>query len=712
MTDIERFIQSLGFGKEPVQKLRQFVREVEKREANLSNPGLGIGSHASAFANQQAANQPTALELFLAHELREAGVFDLPQQMPPLKATVLKNSHMAYLAMFDERVSWDAKTAVMRIENALNRAQFAERAMQEGFLLPAATEADFYLFNTRLEKNIAMQLNVLNLETAHQTQNLKGEWDVRYAFASALEEFSLPYRFQGDFRLNLKEGLLGVEIEAMPPEAIATNILREGTTTLSKRSRTEKEQAATDLLAREILMTALVATTLSQEIEEIWIKGIHKDHKNHLCLVSALFSAKDIARLTKDDFVFPLKTLENLGATCQIENAIFTPVTPTFSLNDERLCPPYRKEQPELSSSVLTPEQAKALGAEVVSDLAINEGRARSLIAEKILRNLSDSTQQNVSMILELTRNNVDEKIRKAGEDISEKLIEGELTEANWDVLLEEFQEGDSLSKAVKRAMKAQKDGGGVPFQEIEAELKALDEAHTYDDTDEVVWRTFNSYTDRVLYNRLCEGNRAVKLVPEAYYLAHLLSAVGLLAEKNAEGALLHALRACELNPMDATAHLYASKAYEQLNDLEMAASTMQELLQYAHHPEAIALGYYRLAYLIWHLGDTNQADALYRLSMQFPTPIAGMAQMELLTMESQTNQRPIETDEIKEILSQHSIPLAPTKQVGDILLEAAKASVDAAIFLVAADICALVGVLSSGDAMVDVAKSIAHEVL
>lgn len=698
MTDIEKFVHSLGFGKEPLQKIRRFVKEVDKRRAA---PG----------------EAPSSLEIFLADELKAANIFDLPRVMPPLRAAVLTKSHMIYIAMLAPRVSQDAKNAVLRIENALNRALFVERATQQGFLLPTARPEDYYLFNTRLENNIAMQLNVLNPNSYQQqaspSRNLTGEWDVRHALANALEEFSLPYRLTGDFRVNIKGALIALEIEALSPSVLAANILEDDTCSVRERSTAEKEVAATAILAREILMCAVTAATLSNEIVQVWIKAIRKDAKHHTCLLTAKIPSEALLELTIENFNNPFKTLRRLGAEFALQQRIFTPVKPSFSLRDPLLCPSFRKEQPELSGRKFTKEQAKVLGTTAVSGLAINEGSTRAYVAEKIVRNLGTSTQQNVEMIMELTQNANDERVKRAGEDLSEKLIEGELSEEDWEEMLEEFQEGDELSRSVKRAIKQMKDGkGSEDLSKIQAELQKIDDAHVYDDTDKVVWRSFASYADRVLYNRLLTDTREVKLVPNTYYLGHLLCVVGLLQQKDPEHALLHALRACEINPFDGTAHLYCSKAYEQLNDLQMAASTMEDLLQYAHHPEVAALACYRMAYLVWKIGDTPLADALYRQAMSLPSPIITMAQMELIAMESQTHQEPIDEGDIASVLKEHGIPLPPVKEVGDILVEATKATVDAEVFLAAADICSLVGVLSSDDAIVDVAKSIAHEAL
>lgn len=726
MTDIEKFIQSLGFGKEPLQKIRHFVKEVDKRrpggvasvDSDKDTANASGAEDAEGTANVEGATEtPSSLEIFLADELRAAGIFDLPPNMPPLRAAVLSKSHMIYIAMMAPRVSQEAKEAVLRIENALNRALFVERATQQGFILPTATPEDYYLFNTRLEKNIAMQLNVLN-PTFRQQQpnlcrNLTGEWDVRHALANALEEFSLPYRLTGDFRVNVDEGVIALEIEALSPDVLATNVIEEGALHTRQRSSADKEAAATEMLGREILMCAMTAATLSSEVTDIWIKGFYKDAKQHTCLITAKLSADALLKLTIEDFADPFKTLRHLGAEFNLQGRTLSPIKPSFSLRDPVLCPDVRKESPELSSRTFTEEQARVLGTQEVSGLAINEGGERARVAEKIVRNLGSSTQQNVEMIMELTKNADDEHIKRAGEDLSEKLIEGELSEEDWGAMLEEFQEGDELSRAVKRALQQVKEGKGAEIlREIQRLLQEIDDAHSYDDTDTVVWRSFGSYADRVLYNRLLGDNREVKLVPNAYYLGHLLCVVGLLQQKDPEHALLHALRACEINPFDGTARLHCSKAYEQLNDLQMAASTMQDVLQYAHHPEVVALACYRLAFLVWQMGDTTLADALYRQAIRLPSPIATMAQMELVAMESQTHQEPVDDDDIRPILKEHGIPLPPVKEVGDVLVEAAKATVDAEVFLAAADICALVGILSSDDAIVDVAKSIAHEVL
>ena len=79
----------------------------------------------------------------------------------------------------------------------------------------------------------------------------------------------------------------------------------------------------------------------------------------------------------------------------------------------------------------------------------------------------------------------------------------------------------------------------------LDTVIRQIDEARLYDDSPSVVYRYFDSYVDRALFNRMHaeDSSAAVMLVPDAYYEAHLTLSILNLMRGAHEEALYHAQR-------------------------------------------------------------------------------------------------------------------------------------------------------------------------
>jgi hypothetical protein len=136
-----------------------------------------------------------------------------------------------------------------------------------------------------------------------------------------------------------------------------------------------------------------------------------------------------------------------------------------------------------------------------------------------------------------------------------------------------------------------------------------------------------------------------------------------------------------------------------------MAFACLVELLTHAHDPETIGVAYYRLAFMAYKLENYDLALACYARSTGFVSTVSLHAHLELVALEKKLGRKhdPMET---KAVLEAAHIPLAPTDEVADILIECAQASVNAGIFPAARQFTSLLSLLSGDDVMAEMTQS------
>lgn len=118
--------------------------------------------------------------------------------------------------------------------------------------------------------------------------------------------------------------------------------------------------------------------------------------------------------------------------------------------------------------------------------------------------------------------------------------------------------------------------------------------------------------------------------------------------------------------------------------------TSLCRLLSLAHDPESIGFGYLRMSQLQWREGHVLAAQACYqRACRTLPGAalVAGLAVVALLGQVGAASQGRLSEDAERSALVGEGIPVAPTHEVGEALLAAARAAVDAGIFWVARDL-------------------------
>lgn len=753
LLDMDELAHTLLHADDAIAELKHLVGNIRTKEAHAAD-GEGTA--------------PDAVSSYLARGLDEAGLFAADADLPDVTVIRPSRSKTFYLRVDEGQVAWPDMVRVLAIEGALNRALFvwehlsaeaedAEAALDAQALalkapedeqaddtdsaaipagtadtaIPAETEAlastpddagdtpsagtptieDCYRFNQALVSSIAAQVGTDPIPHASMS-DVMGEWGVRQSISAGIETFRLPLRLVVNFRVNLMGGDAAIVTKFVPAGAQPASVWSEELGRIVPASHQMREMEATSYALRCVLLLASHAFRCSRRLCHVSVAVVLDTPTRHACLLTGDVARRALRELDLARSFDAVDTCRQLGLTFKLRDGALTEVEQGFSLDDERFCPSTRYATVDLSSRLLPRFEANLLGATRVSDLAINENAHRSEVARELFRELTPSTEKNVREILGLTSRDSDPSVVDAGRRTARALIDGSLSDDDAYGMEDEFVDGDELTRSCQRASQLlERNRAHEAVGVLTDALAPIDALDTYTDTDTVVWREFTSYVARTLYNRLlAKPGVTVRLVPDAYFGAQLLMATALMLGGKTEAALGFARRAQDLNPLDMSGTLRATRCLEILGRQDEAARELRHYLVYAFDPQGIGTCYYRLAFMEWHLGNLDVADACYQKAVVSQASCSGAAMLELQTMRAMTATKGVEPKQVEKVLEEADVPLAPTEKVVGVLVEAAQAATDAEVFPVARSFATLLGALSGDDVMHGVVNSLERE--
>ena len=753
LLDMDELAHTLLHADDAIAELKHLVGNIRTKEAHAAD-GEGTA--------------PDAVSSYLARGLDEAGLFAADADLPDVTVIRPSRSKTFYLRVDEAQVAWPDMVRVLAIEGALNRALFAWehlsteaedagaaldaqalalKAPEDGqadgtgsaaspadttdTAIPTEPEAlagtpddagdapftgtptieDCYRFNQALISSIAAQVGTDPIPHASMG-DIMGEWGVRQSISAGIETFRLPLRLVANFRVNLMGGDAAIVTKFVPAGAQPASVWSEELGRIVPASHQMREMEATSYALRCILLLASHAFRCSRRLCHVFVAVVLDTPTRHACLLTGDVAREALRELDLARSFDAVAACRQLGLTFKLQDGALTEVEQGFSLDDERFCPSTRYATVDLSSRLLPRFEANLLGATRVSDLAINENAHRSEVARELFRELTPSTEKNVREILGLTSRDSDPSVVDAGRRTARALIDGSLSDDDAYGMEDEFVDGDELTRACQRASQLlERNRAHEAVGVLTDALAPIDALDTYTDTDTVVWREFTSYVARTLYNRLlAKPGVTVRLVPDAYFGAQLLMATALMLDGKTEAALGFARRAQDLNPLDMSGTLRATRCLEILGRQDEAARELRHYLAYAFDPQGIGTCYYRLAFMEWHLGNLDVADACYQKAVVSRASCSGAAMLELQTMRAMTATKGVEPKQVEEVLEEADVPLAPTEKVVGVLVEAAQAATDAEVFPVARSFATLLGALSGDDVMHGVVNSLERE--
>lgn len=691
--DVEDLSQRLLLSSDPMSLLVALMQNVRARAEDAGTPG------------RESVRVPSALELRLAERLEEAGLGSDDVRTPSLHVVRPRTSGLFYLRVDEESLAWLAKIKVLRVEAALNAALLTER------LLPDANRASasgLVQAEQRICRSITSQAERV---AALLGEPARGEWAVRHALAYGIEAFQLPYRLTANFRVNVAGGAVAFEIDLIPPRAWAATAFVDGLGVVPATSEMRRA-STTDYNLRLALLLAGYAFAVAPELEEAWVAGVVDTASGHACYYSVRLTRAALASIDLTATFDPLDVLQAAGATLSGDERGLAAVRQDFSLEDELFCPARRHDPVELSDAVLDASASRALGCTHASGLSIDEGRRRRHVASELSRGLTSSTEDNVRLLLSVAGEGAPDDVARAARRCVAKLIDGTLADDPL-AIEDEFVNGDPLARAAARARDLLVSRDFLDAQKASEEglAQADKDAGSPASNGERPARAFGSYADRALYNRLVAPEGPLcELAPNASVDAHAIASAAALAQGRVEEALAHARHVVEVAPLSAQASLHLSHCLEAAGDVEGSERELCRLLSLAHDPESIGLGYLRVAQLEWQRGRVLAAQACYQRALRYlpaPTIMAGLAFVTFVGQASGSGNAQLPDDQADAALEAAEIPLAPTREVSDTFLEAARAAVDSELFGVARDLMKTLCAMSRDDVYFGMLRSL-----
>lgn len=710
--DIDVLSQRLMTSDDPLSDLGLVVADIRSRQQ-----GAQSGDTGSIIVPTSASDgllPPSNLEVFLADALDDAGLLAPDVAMPSVSAVRPHTSHLFYLRVNDPELSYAAKLKVLRIEAALNATLLASEFFENADDVPID---ELVKFRQRIASSVTSQIPTIadGLPTREE-ERPNGEWAVRKGISTGIEHFQVPYRLQTSFRTNVADGDVALVVDLTPPSIMPVHVWVDGMGIVPATPEMRR-RAATDYNLRIGILLAACAFRCSTSIERVWVAGTIDTPQSHDCYYSVCFDREEFSGIPLTGSFDPVQTYRSCEATIAEQDGQLSPVRQSFSLESERFCPTRRYETVELSQRILADPFAEALGTKNVHQLGIVEESKRIEVASEIARHLSSSTEQNVRAIMELAGNDEDATVRDAARRCVGKLIDGTLPEDDPQVLQDEFINGDELSVAVEKAKEqlSQRDALGALSTTLEA-LEPLEEGHAFEDSPTVEWRAFGSYVDRVLYNRLLwDGAHETRLAPDAYLEAQLVVSVAALAQGQMSMATERARRAVEIAPMSIHSRLQLAQCLDAEGRTDDAMAEVEHLLELAHDPEGVGLGYFRMASYEWNRQDVRAARACYQRALSFMPGVATQvaSQLSAIVLQLQgttTSSEPLSEEQVRAALAARNIAIAPTEEVSDVFFEGMRASLDAEIFPVAREFMTILGLMTHDDVYYGMLRSIEDE--
>lgn len=381
---------------------------------------------------------------------------------------------------------------------------------------------------------------------------------------------------------------------------------------------------------------------------------------------------------------------------------------PSFDLRDASFSPTGSQEEPELSDRRLDEAAAHVLGAQQAEDLSIQRADLLQRAVTDFHRLAADPTMASVAKAQEAMRivtSIGDPELMELAPQATSALIDG------GDTPDFAFALSDDLDRERVKARDLLFSGQAEQaFESAEATLERFD-AMFASCVPAGVPRYFNSYAERVVYNRLfaTPGENTV-LIPDNLFYAHMELADVLCQLKGAKAGLPHLNAMVSYAPAYPLAHMKLAVQLARLEDWDSARAACLNALRVALDRDDAAFAYYRFAYAEWMQDRFDTAAAAYIMAEQIAPgqiPSLGHELEELVSRaDSQCVPVPESVEAAAATLEGHGLPVWPRTEVADIVHQAARVAVDEGMFVPARTLSVAAARMDDGGDGIDVVQA------
>ena len=401
-------------------------------------------------------------------------------------------------------------------------------------------------------------------------------------------------------------------------------------------------------------------------------------------LVTVVFDRETFLRQIKRlGLSQPVRIYQDASAVMKLdEDGGLCPVEAGFNLRDARFSPAGSQEEPELAEIRFTRPVAHVLGTQDTLGLSIQRADvlqrvmddARRLSSDPLLNSV-DKAQRAMRMIGRVA----DPELDRLAPKITSALIDG------TDIPNAEFRLSDELNDVRMKARDLL--FGGQPDKAVETEEAAVAELDELYANADGVPRYFNSYAERVVYNRLfaTPGERTV-LIPDNLFYAHMELADVRSQLEGPAAAMPHYSAMVSYAPAYPLAHMKMAIQMAHTQDWDSARAACLNALRVSLDRDDAAFAYYRLAYASWMRDEFDVAAAAYLMSDHISSGAMGSLETELNELVSRARSQcipvPTTLEDAQRVLQEYDLPVWPRVEVASIMRQGARVCVDQALFM------------------------------
>ncbi|MDF7640963.1 tetratricopeptide repeat protein [Bifidobacterium sp. ESL0784] len=399
-------------------------------------------------------------------------------------------------------------------------------------------------------------------------------------------------------------------------------------------------------------------------------------------MASVTFTREKFMRVIAfDGLDHPIETYRKFAASLDIIGAMPRNANPQFTLRDKRFSPLGSQEEPELADVSIGGNAKRVLGTDNITGLSIQRADLLQRAVSDFHRIAEDDTLPSVTKAQQamiIVEANGDPELKKLAPSVGSALIDGVDT-PDLDFRVAKDLDAERV-KARDLLFSGQVDQAIASLEEAVEKVDAI-----YAPTGAP--RYFNSYAERVVYNRLFStSDENTVLIPDNLFYSHMELADVLAQLQGAKAALPHLNTMVSYAPAYPLSHMRLAVQLAREEDWNSARAACLNALRVSLDRDDAAYAYYRLAYAEWMLGDFDVAAASYIMSEHIsPGKIAsldGELQELLARAQSQCILIPVSFEAAQSVLASHDLPVWPHTEVGDIVRQAARVCVDKALFV------------------------------
>lgn len=668
----------------------------------------------------------------LAAELEEAGALTLSEGVgaaEPLRLVRTSNYANIFFIGYEDGEDNHDPTLAWSIEGALNRFLLGVEATDDDAV--SLTDAQCFDLQRFLMGKAATQTPSTKLASGLSSPSPEGLWEVLSKISASFEHARMPYRIVARLALDndIKRAALDVKVPsgAMMP----ASKFDASTNTWVPYTREERDDMAMRYaLALGLMLVSIVFTEApAVDIVDIVLRPAakaaadedaeHASAKREYAWCAAQFTREQYAQT--DGFAEarkadPFKAYYEADANFSVPDA-----DPFEALKSSPIYEAKKKNMHR--GEVACAKGADAFGCDTRGGLSIYFDIAARETAEKIADAvaLSANTTEAVKIVREHQEQagSIEGREGEPYTRLMAALAEGKLDAHDQNAVVDLFLGEDECYLAYKRAHALEDEE--KPEEAVTVLADALSSAALNDgfiDSTEVIYRNFDSYASRVIYNLIRAGKldgpaairddlgKEVCLVPDSMFMC-LLAAADILegSFERSEEALRYCERAITMGPTVGAGYRQLGRIHMLVGEMDHAATALKTGLGIMIQPNDIAGAYYQLAYVLWKSGQASLGAACYIKSIATAPFVANAASTELQELIEETGITLPEKDEIDGILAQAGIPVAPTTEILDALSAAAVVAVDEELFPVARNLLALTLRYRNDDALVNVLR-------